>query len=140
MREEITYKWNWNDGIDFANWMTKQVAYKVLSEFWDWYHDVEKTVSGITDNEQTMLDKVGEHSVACGCLRRSHRNRKNSSSRRCSPLNQFLTSRLGSSSFKAVFHSLCLPKILNFSFVYSCCGAERMLHLLYPKRTDFWAK
>ena len=108
--------------------MTKQVAYKVLSEFWCWYGDVVKTVSGITDNEQTMLDKVGEHSVACACLRRSYRNRKNSSSRRCSPLKQSFTIRLGSPSFKAVFHSLCLPKILNFSYVYSCSESIEVLH------------
>ena len=45
--------------------MTKQVAYKTLSEFWSWYGDVEKTVSRITDNEheQAALDEVGEHSV-----------------------------------------------------------------------------
>ena len=64
MREEITYRWNWNNGTDFANWMTKQVAYKVLSEFWCWYHDVVKTVSRITDNEHELaaLDEVGGHS------------------------------------------------------------------------------
>ena len=37
MRELITRNWNWNNGTDFANWMTKQVAFKVLSEFWCWY-------------------------------------------------------------------------------------------------------
>ena len=44
--------------------MTKQVAFKVLSEFWCWYRDVEKTVSRITSNEheQAALDEVGEHS------------------------------------------------------------------------------
>lgn len=44
--------------------MTKQVAFKVLSEFWCWYRDVEKTVSRITDDEheQAALDEVGEHS------------------------------------------------------------------------------
>ena len=44
--------------------MTKQVAYKVLSEFWCWYHDVVKTVSRFTDDEHglTTLDEVGEHS------------------------------------------------------------------------------
>lgn len=51
MREETTCKWNWNNGKDFANWMTKQVAYKVLSEFWCWYGDVVKTVSRFTDDE-----------------------------------------------------------------------------------------
>lgn len=45
--------------------MTKQVAYKVLSEFWCWYGDVVKTVSRITSNEHELaaLDEVGEHSV-----------------------------------------------------------------------------
>ena len=44
--------------------MTKHVAYKVLSEFWCWYRDVEKTISRITSNEheQAALDEVGEHS------------------------------------------------------------------------------
>jgi hypothetical protein len=44
--------------------MTKQVAYKVLSEFWCWYGDVEKTVSRIADDEQKLaaLDEVGKHS------------------------------------------------------------------------------
>lgn len=44
--------------------MTKQVAYKVLSEFWCWYGDVVKTVSRFTDDEHelTALDEVGEHS------------------------------------------------------------------------------
>ena len=44
--------------------MTKQVAYKVLSEFWCWYHDVVKTVSRFTDDEHelTALDEVREHS------------------------------------------------------------------------------
>jgi hypothetical protein len=44
--------------------MTKQVAYKVLSEFWCWYRDVVKTVSGITDDEHEVaaLDEVGNHS------------------------------------------------------------------------------
>ncbi len=44
--------------------MTKQVAYKVLSEFWCWYGDVVKTVSRFTDYEHglTALDEVGEHS------------------------------------------------------------------------------
>lgn len=64
MREDVTYRWNWNNGIDFADWMTKHVAYKVLSEFWLWYNDVVKTVSRITSNEheQAALDEVGEHS------------------------------------------------------------------------------
>lgn len=64
MREETTCKWNWNNGKDFANWMTKQVAYKVLSEFWCWYRDVVKTVSRITSNEHELaaLDEVGKHS------------------------------------------------------------------------------
>ena len=64
MREQITYKWNWNNGTDFANWMTKHVAYKALSEFWCWYGDVVKTVSRFTDDEheQAALDEVGEHS------------------------------------------------------------------------------
>lgn len=44
MREDITYKWNWNNATDFANWMTAQVTHKVLSEFWLWYNDVEKSV------------------------------------------------------------------------------------------------
>ena len=57
MREEITYRWNWNNGTDFANWMTKQVAYKVLSEFWCWYGDVVKTVSRITSKDIGMLLK-----------------------------------------------------------------------------------
>ena len=52
MREETTYKWNWNNGTDFANWMTKQVAHKVLSEFWYWYNDVGKAVSRMADDEQ----------------------------------------------------------------------------------------
>ena len=44
--------------------MTKQVAYKTLSEFWSWYGDVVKTVSHITDNEHELaaLDEVGEYS------------------------------------------------------------------------------
>ena len=44
--------------------MTKQVAYKVLSEFWCWYGDVVKTVSRFTDDEHELaaLDEVGEHS------------------------------------------------------------------------------
>ena len=110
--------------------MTKQVAYKVLSEFWCWYGNVVKTVSRFTDDEHELaaLDEVGEHSVACGCLRRSYRNRKNTSCRRCSPLKQSFTSRLGSSPFKAVFHSFCLPKILNFSYVYSCSESIEVLH------------
>ena len=64
MREEITYRWNWNNGTDFANWMTKQVTYKALSEFWCWYGDVVKTVSRITDDEHELaaLDEVVEHS------------------------------------------------------------------------------
>ena len=62
MKELIIKKWN--NGTDFANWMTKQVAYKVLSEFWCWYGDVVKTVSRITSNEHELaaLDEVGEHS------------------------------------------------------------------------------
>ena len=51
MREDITYKWNWNNATDFANWMTAQVTHKVLSEFWLWYNDVGKAVSRMTDNE-----------------------------------------------------------------------------------------
>ena len=44
--------------------MTKQVAYKVLSEFWCWYGDVVKTVSRITSNEHELaaLDEIGNHS------------------------------------------------------------------------------
>ena len=44
--------------------MTKQVAYKVLSEFWCWYGDVVKTVSRFSDDEHELaaLDEVGEHS------------------------------------------------------------------------------
>ena len=44
--------------------MTKQVAYKVLSEFWCWYGDVVKPLSTFTDDEheQAALDEVGEHS------------------------------------------------------------------------------
>ena len=62
MREEITR--NWNNGTDFANWMTKHVAYKVLSEFWCWYGDVVKTVSRFTDDEHELaaLDEVGKNS------------------------------------------------------------------------------
>ena len=64
MREQITHKWNWNNGTDFANWITKQVAYKALSEFWCWYGDVVKTLSTFTDDEHELaaLDEVGEHS------------------------------------------------------------------------------
>ncbi len=64
MREEITYRWNWNNGTDFANWMTKQVAYMVLSEFWCWYGDVVKPLSTFTDDghELAALDEVGKHS------------------------------------------------------------------------------
>ena len=64
MREQITYKWNWNNGKDFANWMTKQVAYKALSEFWCWYGDVVKTLRTFTDDEHELAaqDEVGEHS------------------------------------------------------------------------------
>ena len=51
MREDITYKWNWNNATDFANWMTAQVTHKVLSEFWLWYNDVEKGVSTMADDE-----------------------------------------------------------------------------------------
>ncbi len=54
MREQITHKWNWNNGTDFANWMTRHVAYKVLSEFWCWYGDVVKTVSRFTDDEHEL--------------------------------------------------------------------------------------
>ena len=45
--------------------MTKQVAYKTLSEFWCWYHDVVKTLSTFTDDEHELaaLNEVGEHSV-----------------------------------------------------------------------------
>ena len=44
--------------------MTKQVAYKVLSEFWCWYGDVVKTVSRFTDDEHELaaLDEIGNHS------------------------------------------------------------------------------
>ena len=44
--------------------MTKQVAYKTLSEFWCWYHDVVKTLSTFTDDEHELaaLDEVGNHS------------------------------------------------------------------------------
>ena len=44
--------------------MTKQVAYKVLSEFWCWYGDVVKTLSTFTDDEHELaaLDEVGNHS------------------------------------------------------------------------------
>ena len=44
--------------------MTKQVAYKTLSEFWCWYSDFVKTVTRFTDDEheQAALDEVGEHS------------------------------------------------------------------------------
>ena len=43
--------------------MTKQVAYKVLSEFWCWYGDVVKTVSRITSNEHELsaLDEIGKN-------------------------------------------------------------------------------
>ena len=65
MKELIIKKWNWNNGTDFANWMTKQVAYKALSEFWCWYHDVVKTLSTFTDDEHELaaLNEIGEHSV-----------------------------------------------------------------------------
>ena len=44
--------------------MTKQVAFKVLSEFWCWYGDVVKTLSTFTDDEHELaaLGEVGEHS------------------------------------------------------------------------------
>lgn len=44
--------------------MTKQVAYKALSEFWCWYGDVVKTVSRITDDEHELaaLDEIGNYS------------------------------------------------------------------------------
>ena len=44
--------------------MTKQVVYKVLSEFWCWYGDVVKTVSRFTDDEHELaaLDEIGNHS------------------------------------------------------------------------------
>jgi hypothetical protein len=45
--------------------MTKQVAYKTLSEFWCWYGDVVKTLSTFTDDEHELaaLNEIGEHSV-----------------------------------------------------------------------------
>ena len=44
--------------------MTKQVAYKALSEFWCWYGDVVKTLNTFTDDEHELaaLDEVGNHS------------------------------------------------------------------------------
>ena len=44
--------------------MTKQVAYKTLSEFWCWYSDFVKTISRFTDDEHELaaLNEVGEHS------------------------------------------------------------------------------
>ena len=44
--------------------MTKQVAYKTLSEFWCWYGDVVKTLSTFTDDEheQAALDEIGKNS------------------------------------------------------------------------------
>ena len=45
--------------------MSKQVAYKTLSEFWCWYGDFVKTVSRFTDDEHELaaLNEVGEHSL-----------------------------------------------------------------------------
>ena len=45
--------------------MTKQVAYKTLSEFWCWYGDFVKTISRFTDDEHELavLDEVGEYSI-----------------------------------------------------------------------------
>ena len=65
MNQTAIRKWNWNNGTDFADWMTKQVAYKALSEFWCWYHDVVKTLSTFTDDEHELaaLNEIGEHSV-----------------------------------------------------------------------------
>lgn len=65
MKEEFIIKWNWNNGTDFADWMTAQVAHKTLSEFWLWYNDVTKTISRMADAEQEMvlLDEVGEKGV-----------------------------------------------------------------------------
>ncbi len=62
MREDVTYKWNWNNGSEFAHWMTAQVTHKVLSEFWCWYDDVAKTISRMADDEQEfeVLEQVGE--------------------------------------------------------------------------------
>ena len=50
---------------DFADWMTKQVAYKVLSEFWCWYQDLKKTILPLSDgdNEEVILAEVGELSL-----------------------------------------------------------------------------
>lgn len=52
MKEDFIIKWNWNNGTDFANWMTTQVAHKTLSEFWLWYNDVRKTIIRMADDEQ----------------------------------------------------------------------------------------
>ncbi len=44
--------------------MTKQVAYKALSEFWWWYGDVVKPLSTFTDDEHELsaVDEIGNHS------------------------------------------------------------------------------
>ena len=41
----------------------QQLAFKVLSEFWCWHHDVVNTVSRFTDDEHELaaLDEVGNH-------------------------------------------------------------------------------
>lgn len=62
MREWIVRKWNWNNGTDFANWISGEITDKVLAEFWYWYRDLKKKISDLSDSdhEEVVLAEIGE--------------------------------------------------------------------------------
>ena len=62
MREWIVRKWNWNNGTDFANWISGEITDKVLAEFWYWYRDLKKKISDLSDSdhEDVVLAEIGE--------------------------------------------------------------------------------
>lgn len=50
-------KWNWNDITPFATWMSEEVAYKVLAEFYHWYKQEVSKME--TDEQMTKLHERG---------------------------------------------------------------------------------
>ena len=62
MKEQIIKKWNWNNGTDFANWISGEITDKVLAEFWYWYRDLKKKISDLSDSdhEDVVLAEIGE--------------------------------------------------------------------------------
>lgn len=60
MREWIVRKWNWNNGTDYANWISGEITDKVLAEFWYWYRDLKKKIRDLSKGRVSFRLTSGE--------------------------------------------------------------------------------